>query len=129
MRNAWNNGRTAARLTVAVTVAIAGLIAAACSGSSTPTPTPAPAAPRVPKPTLDPALVAANKNMAAGVPIGESTAPIESRFDLAAVPAPGEPFVVQVAVLPGAPAPLLRLDVTAAEGLSVLSPDAQITRE
>jgi len=127
--NVWKYGRAAARPSVALTVT--GLFAAACSGSSTPTaaPAPAPAAPRVVKSTLDPAVIAANKTMAAGVPIGDSAAPVESRFDLGAVPAPGVPFVVQVAILPAAPAPLLRLDVTAAEGLSILSPDSQLTRE
>jgi hypothetical protein len=126
--NVWKYARIAACSSVALTVT--GLLTAACSGSSsTPPATPAPGAPRVLKSTFDPAVVAANKTMAAGVPIGDSAAPVETRFDLGAVPAPGVPFVVQVAILPGAPAPLLRLDVTAAEGLSILSPDGQLTRE
>jgi hypothetical protein len=125
MRTVWKYVRPVGLWGAAV--ATSGLLAAACGGSSAPAP--ASSAAHVAKPSLDPAVVAANRTMAAGVPIGGATAPVETRFDLAAAPAPGEPFRVQVAVLPGAPAPLLRLDVTGTEGLLVLSPEVQITHE
>ncbi len=125
MRNALKYVE-AGRLGTALVVGM-GLLAAACSGSSAPPPVVA--APRAARPTTDPAVVAANRTMAAGVPIGDGAAPVETRFDLGAVPAPGEAFVVRVAVMPEAPAPLLRVDVSSAEGLVVLSPDSQTTHE
>jgi hypothetical protein len=54
---------------------------------------------------------------------------VEARFDLGAVPIPGVPFAVGVALLPGAPVPLLRVDVSAGDGLVVLEPEAQVTQE
>jgi hypothetical protein len=81
------------------------------------------------EPSVDPAVAEANRTMASGVPIGTSMAPLEIRFDLDSVPRPGEAFVIDVAVLPGAPAPVLRLDVTGGEGLAILEPDGFVAYE
>jgi hypothetical protein len=81
------------------------------------------------EPAIDPAVAEANRTMASGVPLGTSTAPLEVRFDLATVPVPGTPFAVEVAVLPAAPAPVLRLEVTGGEGLSILDPDGPVNFE
>ncbi len=78
---------------------------------------------------IDPAVTEANRTMASGVPIGSSTAPLEIRFDLAAVPRPGEAFVIDVAALPAAPAPVLRLEVTGGAGLTILEPDGFVAFE
>jgi hypothetical protein len=82
-----------------------------------------------PEGAVDPAVAEANRTMASGVPIGTSTAPLDVRFDLASVPAPGQPFAVDVAVLPEAPAPVLRLEVTGGEGLTILEPDGSVSFE
>ena len=37
------------------------------------------------------AVAEVNRTMASGVPVGTSTAPLDVRFDLVSVPAPGEP--------------------------------------
>ena len=87
------------------------------------------AATRPAEPTIDPAVVEANTKMASGVPMGTSTAPLEVRFDLASVPRPGETFEVAVAVLPAAPAPVLRLEVTGGEGLTIVEPDGSVAFE
>ena len=77
----------------------------------------------------DAAVADANRNMAAGVPLGESTAPVEVRFELGTAPVAGEPFDVSVAVLPGAPAPVLHIEVRASEGLIVVAPDGPVSIE
>jgi hypothetical protein len=119
---ATNRGR-------ALTLALSGLWAAGCGHGSAPVPPAnAPAAGAAPSAT-DPAVLTANRTMAAGVPIGDGRAPLETRFELTDVPTPGVPFTVNVAVIPGAPAPLVRLDVTSAEGLLIFAPAQQVTRE
>jgi hypothetical protein len=87
------------------------------------------AAPKPSEPSVDPAVAEANRTMVSGVAIGTSTAPLDIRFDLRAVPAPGEPFEIDVAVLPEAPAPVMRLEVTGGEGLSILEPDGSVAFE
>ena len=81
------------------------------------------------EPSAEAAVADANRKMAAGVPVGASTAPVEVRFDLASVPVAGQPFEVSVAVLPAAPAPVLRIDVRGGEGLSVVTPDGPVSIE
>ena len=81
------------------------------------------------EPSVDPAVAEANRTMVSGVPMGTSTAPLDVRFDLTAVPNPGEPFEIDVAVLPDAPAPVLRLEVTGGEGLSIIDPDGSVAFE
>jgi hypothetical protein len=120
-------------------VALAGLgcaamLLAGChSGSSTPAdPARKPVAKKVappPEATIDPGVVEANRTMASGVPIGKRTAPLEVRFDLASVPRPGETFLIDVAALPAAAAPVLRLEVTGGEGLSIIEPDGFVAYE
>ena len=78
---------------------------------------------------VDPAVADATRTMAAGVPVGASTAPVEVRFDLLSVPAAGHSFQVDVGVLPKAPAPVLRIEVSGGEGLSIESPDAPVSVE
>jgi hypothetical protein len=87
------------------------------------------AAPTPTAPSVDPAVAEANRTMVSGVPMGTSTAPLDIRFDLSAVPSPGEPFEIDVAVLPEAPAPVLRLEVTGGEGLSIIDPDGSVAFE
>ncbi len=80
-------------------------------------------------PAGDPDVLNANRVMAAGVPIGKTTAPVDVRFNLGAVPRPGEPFALEVAVLPRGPVPLMQVDVSSSEGLNILEPAGQVTRE
>ena len=116
-------------------LALAGFLLAGCgSGGGGPAATaskPASKKAAAPpaEPAIDPAVVEANRTMASGVPIGTSTAPLEVRFDLASVPRPGETFQVDVAVLPAAPAPVLRLEVTGGEGLTIVEPDGFVAFE
>jgi hypothetical protein len=79
--------------------------------------------------SADAALLDANRRMAAGVPVDSSTAPVDVRFDLATVPAAGQPFEVDVGVLPAAPTPLLHVDVRSSEGLSIDAPDGPVSIE
>jgi len=78
---------------------------------------------------VDPAVAEANRTMVSGVQIGTSAAPLDIRFDLSTVPVPGEPFEIDVAVLPDAPAPVLRLEVTGGEALSIIDPDGPVAFE
>ncbi|MBS0394454.1 MAG: hypothetical protein JSR54_07480 [Proteobacteria bacterium] len=88
------------------------------------------AAPQLtPAPGVDPAVAEVNRTMAYGVPLGSSGAPLEVRFDLAHVPAPGETFTLDVAVLPTAPAPVLRVEVSGDDGLTVTEPDGPVSFE
>ncbi len=77
----------------------------------------------------DAAVADANRKMAAGVPVGASTAPVEVRFDLATVPIAGQPFEVNVAVLPAAPTPVLHIDVRGGEGLTIVTPEGAVSIE
>jgi hypothetical protein len=92
-----------------------------------------PAAPKKAAPKLtaaDSALEAAvaevNRTMSAGVPMGPSTAPVEVRFDLPAVPAVDTPFDLTVAVLPTAAAPSLRVEVRGSDGLVIQDPASPV---
>jgi hypothetical protein len=118
---------------IAALAAIACVVTGCHWGSSDSTPgAKKPSAKKVAAPAepgIDPAVAEANRTMASGVPMGTSTAPLEVRFDLATVPVPGTPFAVEVAVLPAAPAPVLRLEVTGGEGLSILDPDGPVSFE
>jgi hypothetical protein len=80
-------------------------------------------------PPPDAAVIEATRRMAAGVPVGASTAPVEVRFDLATVPVAGQPFEVSVAVLPAAPAPVLHIEVHGGEGLSIAEPAGPVSIE
>ena len=80
-------------------------------------------------PGIDPAVDAANRTMVGGVPVGTSSAPVDVRFMLPAAPAPGVPFTIEVAVLPQAPAPVLRIEVRPGEGLVVADPTGPVVLE
>ena len=114
---------------------VATMLLAGChsggEGPATPAGKPATkkAAPSPTEPTVDPAVAEANRTMVSGVPMGTSTAPLDIRFDLRAVPNPGEPFDIDVAVLPDAPAPVMRLEVTGGEGLTIIDPDGSVAFE
>jgi hypothetical protein len=120
-------------LVVAALALTGGLLAGCRSGDGDPAATARkPSGKKAPppaEPTIDPAVIEANRTMASGVPIGTSTAPLEVRFDLGSVPKPGETFQVDVAVLPAAPAPVLRLEVTGGEGLTIVEPDGFVAFE
>jgi hypothetical protein len=127
------NGSTGARRARVVTVMGCVLTLAACHRApEAPAPPPVRRAqkPVVPaEPPVDPAVAEANRTMAAGVPVGATTAPVDVRFDLPSVPIAGRPFEVRVAVLPQALAPVLRIEVDASEGLVVAEPDGPLSRE
>ncbi len=81
------------------------------------------------EPAIDPAVTEAIRTMAPGVPVGTGAAPLDVRFNLASVPAPGDPFALDVAVLPDAPAPVLRVEISGGDGLTVLEPEAAVSFE
>jgi hypothetical protein len=88
--------------------------------------------PVVTEAAVDPAVAEVNRTMAPGVPLGVGAAaetPLDVRFNLASVPAPGDTFKVDVAVLPTLTAPVLRLAVSGGEGLTVLEPEGPVTIE
>ncbi len=120
------------RLATAIAIGLAAILLAACQrGGSASVAPPKPLAHPAPvrDPGMDPAVVSANRTMAAGVPVGDSAAPVDARFDLDAAPIRGVPFAVGVAILPGAPVPLVRLDVSASEGLVIVQPESQVSQE
>jgi hypothetical protein len=80
-------------------------------------------------PATDPAVVDANRKMAAGVPVGASTAPVDVRFDLLSAPVMGQPFEVSIAVLPEATTPVLLVDVRASDGLNIDEPEGPVSIE
>ncbi len=118
-----------------VALGLAAILLAAChSGGEGPAavtgkPAAKKAAPPPAESSVDPAVAEANRTMVSGIPIGTSSAPLDIRFDLGAAPSPGEPFEIDVAVLPEAPAPVLRLEVTGGEGLSIIDPDGPVAFE
>jgi len=119
---------------VSVTALIGGLIAlGACHRGADVAPPVVAAGPKKAAapaaPAADPAVVDANRKMAAGVPLGTSTAPVDVRFDLVSVPVTGQPFDVSIAVLPEATTPLMHVDVRASEGLNIEAPDGPVAIE
>jgi hypothetical protein len=78
------------------------------------------------EPSAEAIVAEVNRTMASGVPMGVSAAPVDIHFDLASVPNPGAPFTLEVAVLPAAPAPVLRIEVTGGEGLAILEPEGPL---
>jgi len=111
--------------------ALGALLLAGCQRGGPAVPASATSARKAPQheAAVDPAVANANRTMAYGVTVGDSAAPVESRFDLAVAPVAGVPFTVGLAILPGAPVSVLRLEVSAEEGLAVLEPAAEVTRE
>jgi hypothetical protein len=79
--------------------------------------------------SVDQAVSDATRTMAAGVPVGSSSAPVDVRFELLTVPLAGQPFQVDVGVLPKAPAPVLRIEVSGSDGLAINLPDAPVSVE
>lgn len=108
---------------------------AACGGDPPPAATPVAG----PKPTApaeasagaapDPAVVEAQQKMVPAVTVGDASAPVELRFDLAAAPKPGEPFTVEFAVLPQTAMLSIRGAVTGSAGLEVVSPVGGVSFE
>jgi hypothetical protein len=73
---------------------------------------------------VDPAVAEATRTMAAAVTVGARTAPVEARYDLPAAPVAGQAFKLDIAVLPQAASPLVRVELRADEGLTLLDPVA-----
>ena len=129
------NKDSTARRALAIAALIGLLALAACHRQDDPA-APAPRAGGAPRkhvaagePSAEAAVADANRKMAAGVPVGASTAPVEVRFDLASVPVAGQSFDVSVAVLPAAPAPVLRIEFRGGPGLSIVKPEAPVSIE
>jgi hypothetical protein len=79
-----------------------------------------------PEADSDPATSNALKGMAPGVSLGPSDAPVDVRFGLPAWPVSGQPFTVQVAVLPATAIPTLRVDVSSDADLKIIAPTATV---
>ncbi|MFO0334280.1 MAG: hypothetical protein ACK53C_04480 [Pseudomonadota bacterium] len=106
-------------------LASAWLVAACGSDVPAPATKPAPAAPAAPaaaEDEPDPEVVAVQQQMPRAVTVGAATAPVELRFDLATAPRPGEPFTLELAVLPQSALLSLRAAITGSDGLEVVSP-------
>ena len=125
-----DDSMTRAARTAAVLACLA-LLAGCHRGESPDAATPSPARARkaAPLTSVDQAVSDATRTMAAGVPVGTSSAPVDVRFDLLTVPIAGQPFQVDVGVLPKAPAPVLHIEVSGGDGLAVNSPDAPVAVE
>ncbi len=65
--------------------------------------------------------------LAMAVVSGSATAPIEAHFNVPAIPKVGAPFVVDVVVTAGAVAPVMMVEVTGEEGVTVLTPQAPVS--
>ena len=70
----------------------------------------------------DPAVADVMRTMAAAVTVGPRTAPVDARYDLPAAPVTGQTFRLDIAVLPQAASPLVRVELAASEGLKLLDP-------
>ena len=87
------------------------------------------AATRQPEADVDPAVGDAMKNMAPGVHLGASDAPIDARFNLEAWPVSGAPFKLTVALLPTAAIPTVTVQFTTEPDLQVVDPQAPVSLE
>lgn len=134
-------GRTTATVAARTWLGVAWAVAATCfvggchadkGASSTPSSRNTAKRATAADAAVDPAVAEVSRTMAPGVPLGvgaTAEAPLEVRFNLASVPAPGTTFKVDVAVLPALTAPVLRLAVTGGEGLTVIEPEGPVTFE
>ena len=121
--------RRARGLTLALTCA---LMAAGCGkGAEATFPQITRTAKKAPpaEPGVDPAVTEALRTMVGGVGVGNATAPVDVRFALAQMPMAGVPFTLEVAVLPQAPSPVLRIEVRGGEGLAISEPSGPVQLE
>ena len=87
--------------------------------------TPAPAAPKAPlkaDAAVELTVADVTRTMAAAVTVGPRTAPVEARYDLPVAPVVGQAFKLNIAILPHAASPLVRVELTGSEGLKLLDP-------
>ena len=108
-------------LLLATPLALAG-----CHRQSDPATKPASPAAARPAPKADssaePGAADPSRTMAAAVTLGPRTAPVEARYDLPAAPTPGQVFKLDIAILPQAASPLVRVELRPSKGLTVLDP-------
>jgi hypothetical protein len=111
-----------------IVAAVAAVLLGGCHrGENTANNAARPATPSAaPGADADPAMADALKGMAPGVSLGPSDAPVDVRFGLPSWPVSGQPFTVQVAVLPGAAIPTIRVDVTSDADLKIIAPTATV---
>jgi hypothetical protein len=115
------------RTPVIAAAALAVLLGGCHRGENAANNTTRPAAPTAaPETDTDPAAANVLKGMAPGVSLGPSDAPVDVRFGLPSWPVSGQPFTVQVAVLPSAAIPTLRVDVSSDPDLTIIAPTATV---
>lgn len=61
-----------------------------------------------------------DERLANAVATGKSSAPVDLKYDIAAKPAVGQPFEVELTFLPRAPADSLEVEISAVEGLTLV---------
>lgn len=105
-------------------VVAAGLVTA-CGDSKEPAK--AGARPTTAADATDPAMIELVKRTTAATTIGSSLAPVEVRFEYGAAPTPGQPVAIELAVLPQAAVPTLRVELVAPAELKIVDPAGPVT--
>jgi hypothetical protein len=117
----------AGALALGLVLALPGLLGGCHRAPEPATP---PSTPAASKPTASSAAAVesgvadATRTMAVAVTVGARTAPVEARYDLPAAPVAGQAFKIDVVVLPQAASPLVRVELKADEGMTVVEPAA-----
>jgi hypothetical protein len=105
------------------------LAAAACdrSANSPPTPDAKPSqGAAAAKPGINPELLQLIRSSTLGASAGSAEVPVEVRFDLRDAPLSGQPFTLPILVLPADAIPSVKIEVSGAEGLTVLEPTTPV---
>jgi hypothetical protein len=118
-----NTSRTVAASRVLALVALAALLAACGRGDEETAATPA--APAADGKAADAAAAPVespdDKRMANAVATGKVSAPIDLKYDVLAKPDVGQPFEIELALLPRLAADALEVEVTGIPGLTIVS--------
>lgn len=107
---------------VLAVVALAAVLAACGRGEEQAAVTPAPSAtPEGGTPSAAPVETPEDKRLANAVPTGKTAAPVDLKYDVLAKPQVGQPFEIELALLPRLAADALEVEVTGIPGLAIVS--------
>lgn len=107
---------------VLAVVALAAVLAACGRGEDQAAVTPAPSATAEGGATdAAPVETPEDKRLANAVPTGKTAAPVDLKYDVLAKPQVGQPFEIELALLPRLAADALEIEVTGIPGLAIVS--------
>lgn len=112
-----------------VAAAMVACAVAACGGGDAKEVGKAAVTPAAAEPVTDPAVTEALKRTTSAMTVGPSTAPVDVRFGLAAVPAVGQPVDFELILVTQVAVPTVRVEVSGGPDLRLVAPAEPVTFE